>query len=252
MEGADAINWADGNSGAGIDHSAWNYSMYRLSDQFSSLSLFGTGGLDVMASKQGTVGNCYLLAASTAVGAKNQSTLENAFCNQDQLTSNGGWVDVNMYAMNVPITIRVDDNVPFQIYSTSTFTSRTMKFAPLSNNRGAWVPILEKAFAKYRGSYGALDMGTAADGFSSLLGYPISSLNWSYSSTSASYIPYADWAVKLEDAVANNAMVSALTSSYNTYNIPTNHWYSVLGVYDVPRVGSTIKYRLIKLRNPWG
>ena len=47
-------------------------------------------------------------------------------------------------------------------------------------------------------------------------------------------------------------MVGALTSAWNSYGIPTRHWYSVLGVYDVPRIGSTIKYRLIKLRNPWG
>jgi hypothetical protein len=55
--------------------------------------------------------------------------------------------------LSVPITIRVDDFLPtYNSYTQTLFTKVT--------NRGLWMNVLEKAFAKMYGNYSALVGGS--------------------------------------------------------------------------------------------
>jgi hypothetical protein len=56
---------------------------------------------------------------------------------------------VQMYALGVPVTVVVDDIVPFTKEGEPHFAKPTA-------GKGLWVMLLEKAFAKYTGSYIAL------------------------------------------------------------------------------------------------
>ena len=109
------------------------------------------------------VGNCYFLTAAASIDVQQPEKLEETFCNIDQYSQDKGFVDVNFFVMNVPITIRIDDNIPYQ--SQLPYSQiKALRFAPPTTNYGTWVSLLEKAFAKYRGSYGAMDLGSARDG----------------------------------------------------------------------------------------
>lgn len=88
--------------------------------------------------------------------------------------------------MNVPITVRIDDNIPYQDLRPYA-DIKALRFAPPATNYGTWVPLLEKAFAKYRGSYGAMDLGQARDGMSVLMGLPVRQYDWSIYTSSSNY-----------------------------------------------------------------
>lgn len=68
----------------------------------------------------------------------------------------------------MPITIRIDD----KIYGTAS-TYFSPFFASWSGADNAlWVPFLEKAFAKYRGNYAAMDSGEVYKALRFITGMP--------------------------------------------------------------------------------
>jgi len=66
--------------------------------------------------------------------------IENMFLNKEKSTH--GLYAVQMWALNVPITVMVDDYLPVNAQGDAT------SFAKISDDRSLWVPIIEKAFAK--------------------------------------------------------------------------------------------------------
>lgn len=94
--------------------------------------------------------------------------MEKAFGTHDQFNNAAGFYDVNMYLMGVPITIRVDDYLPFWGSYTTTLSAKFI-------NSGVWMPVLEKAFAKLYGNYSALVAGNPDESFMALTGWPTSS-----------------------------------------------------------------------------
>lgn len=95
--------------------------------------------------KQGSIGNCWFMAACSAI-AETPGRIEKIFGTKDQFNNGAGFYDLTLYVLSVPITIRIDDLVP--TYGT---TSQTL-FARIVN-RGVWMPVVEKAFAKLYGNY---------------------------------------------------------------------------------------------------
>ena len=55
-----------------------------------------------------------------------------------------------MYALGVPFTITIDDNVPLWDPFDMTL------FADVGEDKSLWAPLLEKAFAKMHGNYEAI------------------------------------------------------------------------------------------------
>ena len=86
--------------------------------------------------------------AGAAAIAEKPERLKRIFVNSD--LSKEGIYALNMYALGVPITITIDDNVP--LWDT---TERTL-FANIGKDKSLWAPILEKAFAKMHGNYEAI------------------------------------------------------------------------------------------------
>lgn len=88
------------------------------------------------------------MAAASAI-AEIEGCIEGVFGNKDQFNNSTGFFDVQLYLLNVPITIRVDDYLPaYNSYTQTLFTKIT--------NRGLQNNVLEKALAKMYGSYSAL------------------------------------------------------------------------------------------------
>ena len=74
---------------------------------------------------------------------------------------------VQFYALGVPITITVDDYLP-----VDTNNEKSTWFASIGEDGSIWAPIIEKAFAKFHGSYARTILGDAVEGIETLNGSP--------------------------------------------------------------------------------
>jgi len=88
-----------------LDNMAWT----RMSEKYPNNSLFGSTGIKPADIIQGSLGNCWFLAACSALAEK-PGRLEKIFLNDD-VNSNGIY-GVNLYALGVPHTVIVDDYMP--------------------------------------------------------------------------------------------------------------------------------------------
>lgn len=77
-------------------------------------------------------------------------SVEQMFLNDD-VNANGIYA-VNFYALGMPITVVVDDFLPLNQYG-NTYFAGLGEDAVAGEAGSLWVPIIEKAFAKYHGNY---------------------------------------------------------------------------------------------------
>ena len=92
----------------------------RISKAFPAdegYSLWGDNGVSVHDIRQGAIGNCWFIAATSAL-AEVPARLENVFINEDDSATNGisenGIYAVRLYALMEPIVITIDDRAPFR------------------------------------------------------------------------------------------------------------------------------------------
>ncbi|CAE7691311.1 Capn15, partial [Symbiodinium pilosum] len=114
---------------------------------------------------QGNVGDCWLMSALSAL-AEYPQRIKYLFPNTRQLTEDGKY-EVRLYSLEKGDweEIVVDEFIPCNIKGaapTPTFSK------PLSEE--IWVQLIEKACAKFCGSYGALSGGNAGWAFQALTG----------------------------------------------------------------------------------
>ena len=108
------------------------------------LTLFGKGISpdDVI---QGGVGNCWFMAAASAVAGVDPGLVKKAFLNTSNQLNAAGIYAVDIYTLGVPHTIVVDDYLPRWLNENDTMANI---FANVGADQSIWGPILEKAFAK--------------------------------------------------------------------------------------------------------
>ena len=221
---------------------------YRISQVFpasSGYSLFGTDGACTLDDiKQGTVGNCWFMAAAAAIAEK-PGRLEKNFGTNDQFNNNAGFFDVILYVLGCPVTVRVDDFLPFTALPSSTNRDNVLLSAKVTS-KGVWMPVLEKALAKVYGNYSGLVSGTADEGISYLIGYPTVVESFTNLGQGVTITSYLQTALANDDIIASTTLSSISTTTPLTIEGTTlvaGHVYSVIGV---DASGN------IEVRNPWG
>ena len=71
-----------------------------------------------------------------------------------------------MYALMIPVTITIDDRLPFKKDSDRTL------YASVGRDKSVWGPLFEKAFAKFHGSYEAINGGDTGMAVNTIAGAP--------------------------------------------------------------------------------
>ena len=142
-----------------------------MQDTFSfenGYSLWGENGISPEDIRQGGVGDCWFIAAASAM-AERSDRLERLFINEDNEFTGGicpkGIYGLQFYALLMPVTITIDDFLPFEA------DKRTI-YASVGDDKSVWGPLLEKAFAKFHGSYEAIASGTPERALNTLAGSP--------------------------------------------------------------------------------
>lgn len=125
--------------------------------------------------------------------------------------------------------------------------SSGLKAATVGDDASLWAPILEKAWAKVKGNYAAIDYGLLKNGIRALTGAPVFGFTLRSSSSSRTNDQtFAD----IVSAHSKNYIVNIQTnggsdSSTNKYGIPNSHAYSILDAF---KIGSN---KIYMVRNPW-
>lgn len=92
----------------------------RASVAFPQKTLFGTNGITPQDINQGQIGNCWFVAAASAL-AEVPGRLESVFLNTEK--SANGIYGVNFYSLGVPQTVIVDDYLPLWDNGDGTFAT---------------------------------------------------------------------------------------------------------------------------------
>lgn len=110
------------------------------------------------------------MAAASAL-AEEPDRLEAIFVNEDDKATNGishnGIYALNFYALMMPVTITIDDRLPFK----KDKVGKTL-YAKIGRDNSVWMPLFEKAFAKYHGTYEPLWAGNAREALEVIAGSP--------------------------------------------------------------------------------
>lgn len=196
--------------------------------------------------KQGQIGNCYLPAAIASLAHTHAGALQNMIKDNGNGTYTVTFKErdwrTNSYK-DKPITVDAD------LYSRTWGGPLYGASAGNTSTTGMelWWPILEKAYAQFKGSYNTIgDGGVASSVFTDVLGRSSNdmSLRWDNN-------PDKVWN-RIKSSLDAGLPVAAGTygkeeaARYTNTGVYSNHAYSVLGYEE--RDG--VKY--VKLRNPWG
>lgn len=212
---------------------------------------------------QGALGDCWLLAAMACM-AEHEGAIHSLFYTRERNPRGKYKVRIFDGFLNKWVTITVDDFVPCskQVYERDK-TCQPLFTQP--NGNELWVMILEKAFAKFCGSYHNLEGGSSLWAIRAMTGdhareFRKGTDGWQRldleNNESANRRDYSLYA--RGEKLDNNTMfrvlhkydklhsVLAISGSDGVNGLVKGHAYSIL------RVEEAKGFRLVQIRNPWG
>jgi hypothetical protein len=207
--------------------------------------LVGATGPQLSDIDQGRLGDCYFLAAVGSMVANDPSSI------RDLIRDNGdGTYSVQFYAgvggMRVPVSVMVDGDLPVDaagnlVYARGADTDGDGRME-------LWVPILEKAYAKFQDLYGPAD---GVNGYVDIGGggWPddvLEDLTGRPAYRTSSYASDAKLSALLEAANEGSHVAIATNVDDVDAGWVANHAYTVIGTYEQDGV------TMVTLRNPWG
>ena len=153
----------------------------------------------------------------------------------------------NFFRMGEWFRLEVDDKLPWKRRSAPSLTGEW------------WVPLIEKAYATFNGSYTNIHGGSIGWGLTELTGGISTRIKLNSDYVESNGIEKFEQFFRkyfnknaifsAENHVADGAKTSGI-EDHETNGLVTRHAYSILGLLDVetPEGNET----LIRLRNPWG
>ncbi len=212
-----------------------HYSSKRAKINGSTSKLFTNGTPDPNAVKQGSIGDCYFIAAVAAKAQQDPEGLKNMIKQNDNGT----------YTVSFPGKKPVTVSAP---------TDAELGYYASSGQNGQWMTVLEKAYGKHLNNKAWLSTTTspqdAADG-GGFLSHGINALSSRGTNTDTLAVTsYEMTRDRLQSAMNNDRMITAAIRKNLPWenerwnNLPTGHVYSVMA-YDP-------KTDMMTLRNPWG
>jgi len=243
-------------------------------DQFNvSMNFINTVNLDDVS--QGDVGDCWLLSSVITLANFGKGLLDYVICREENMKKPNGPYKFRFHKCGKWHTVTVDNVMPMCGTARSAYYSMVKQLFDQFYNKEQdreptdfWVPLLEKAFAKFCGSYRTLIAGHPVRGLSYLTGGVCIRMNLTPETiaifeANQGTTSFFNWLVdnlnkvmcctssKLRpDNVAESERTDSLGVAYN-------HAYSLLHAQVVHLKKDILKFKhertveLLKIRNPW-
>lgn len=138
----------------------------------SAVSLYGSTGRPTPGGiNQGSLGDCWFLSSASAL-AEYPERIERIFTNTEY--SKEGIFEVNLSWKGTMVKEVVDDRIPVKEVPRGYVGqgSKNPFNGNQGNNGGWWLPILEKAYAKFNTNYANLNGGQPEQALRELSGMP--------------------------------------------------------------------------------
>lgn len=216
----------------------------RAYNRFPDNLLWGYDGITPLDVRQGAIGNCWFMAAASALAEK-PHRLEKVFLNEESALNPNGIYAINVYVLGVPTTIIVDDYLPLQRYWEDA-PYETL-FSLVGEDTSMWGVLLEKAFAKLHGNYEHLIAGDPRMAARTLMGSPSIQHVHRATETTEEFL----WGEMIHSDTHDEMMFlitpGTTDTSVNECGLANNHAYVVLGAKELSNGA-----KVVKMRNPWG
>ncbi|XP_063445321.1 calpain-A-like [Mytilus trossulus] len=196
---------------------------------------------------QGRLGNCWFIAGAAVVSTQPKLLFRCVPIDQHFDQNYAGLFRFNFWWYGKWVEVIVDDFLPTD--------GRKLIYAKnRSDPDEFWPALLEKAYAKLRGNYEALDGGKTQDAIVDMTG----SISETIDLTEKSKIPDNLYDLVWKSYQMNSLMGACINLPGNTSTpefemsngLVMGHAYSITGITSVPYKGNNIQ--LLRLRNPWG
>ncbi|KAJ8959429.1 hypothetical protein NQ318_022120 [Aromia moschata] len=206
---------------------------------------FISEGMDRFDVNQGDLGDCWFLAAVADV-AKNHE-LMNLIVPSDQscYLDYAGIFHFRFWQYGRWIDVVVDDRLP-------TYNGQLI-FLKAKRPDKFWTPLLEKAYAKLYGSYKNIEGGYISESLQDLTG----GLTEIYEELLRMTTQFNFFDMMMSAYVKRSYMGCGITNS-NTVEgeteggLYTRHAYSITRIAEISDKDGRERYKLIRIRNPWG
>jgi calpain-5 len=234
----------------------------RPKDICSDPKLFveGSSSGDV---SQGSLGNCWLVAATSVLATKDHVLKQVVPESEDQ-----EWNEKNQYAgifhfhfwqFGEWVDVVIDDRLP-------TVDGRLIFIHSQSRNE-FWSALLEKAYAKLHGCYEVLDGGNLAEALVDFTGGVAEPIDLVEANLKNHEVEKEELFVKMKDAHERESLMAAAISAKSKEEMEMKldnglvkgHAYGITAVKRVAMGESSLfnffnreKLEMIRLRNPWG
>lgn len=123
-------------------------------------NLWGTKGILPNGVNQGSLGDCWFLAAGAAL-AEWPDRLQKLFTNTEYPSN--GLFEIKFFVKGRQIPMVIDDKLPVD-------SKGRLMNTKMSSNSAWWMPILEKGFAKLNNDYARMNGGFGAESLRALTG----------------------------------------------------------------------------------
>jgi len=138
-------------------------SAYRFGPPVGAESLWGNDDRPyVMDIDQGEVQDCFMLASAASLSIKPER-IKRIFLTKE--LNDEGIVAVRFFVGGRPRVITIDSSVPLK-------NSDSNLFSQTPSDKSAWIPLLEKAYAKLAGNYEKIELGWMSEAMRIFTGAP--------------------------------------------------------------------------------
>lgn len=195
--------------------------------------------------RQGAIGDCYFPAALAAIAHSDPQRIQDMIKQNDDGTYTVTFHQSSWGGAGPKVEIKVDGDLYARSFGGPVYGS-SLGTPSAPDKMELWFPLIEKAYAQWKGSYETIGNG----GVSGKVMSEVMGARYDYASISEYNKDRIFTQIK-DGAASGHPMTagtygSSESARYTNTGVYANHAYTVLGVEEVDGE------KFVKLRNPWG